>query len=132
MHEALAAALDVVLRDVDEPTRRLFTLEDKDWLVDDPRAFGCFLRAVDGSATGVCVSLDDQPGARVSDLADRVQDFMVEALWSCGLDATWPHCPRHPRGHPLAARSFAGEPVWVCPSTSTVIGRIGELSGSTA
>ena len=58
-------------------------------------------------------------------LADWVQEWAVEALWSLGRSATWPQCPHHPDSHPLAPVERAGRAVWVCPKLDVEVWEIG-------
>ena len=60
---------------------------------------------------------------RLTDVADAVQDWAVEELWSRRESAVWPQCPTHPDSHPLRAQRGA----WHCPTTGQRIAAIGEL-----
>lgn len=62
-------------------------------------------------------------------LADQVQEWAVEALWSARKPAVWPECPDHPDSHPLVARLVTGADaaVWCCPRTNAVKFPIGRL-----
>jgi len=88
---------------------------------------GVMLYAPDG--TGQCVywGPDDRPGVRLAEVADQVQEWAVESLWMEGEPAVWPHCPKHPNSHPLAATVIERTAVWVCPKGGPPIHTIGEL-----
>ncbi|WP_369260685.1 hypothetical protein [Streptomyces sp. R35] len=89
--------------------------------------YGPVLWAPDGSGQGVSLGPGDSPAERLAGLADQVQDWAVEALWTEGEPAVWPCCPRHPDSHPLSATVVAGVPVWVCPKGGQPVANIGEL-----
>ena len=93
--------------------------------VDD--SYGIMLHAPDGTGQGLTSPLGGTAAERLADLADQVQEWAVEALWSEGAPAVWPHCPAHPDTHPLAATVVAGTAVWVCPKSGATVARIGEL-----
>jgi hypothetical protein len=88
---------------------------------------GVILWAPDGSGQGVYAYPDDRPGERLAEVADQVQEWAVEALWSAGESAVWPQCPEHPHTHPLEAVLVKSEAVWVCPSNRGVVSPVGEL-----
>jgi hypothetical protein len=86
----------------------------------------------DSMAVGVTLPSDVSFDACVVEIADRVQDWAVEALWHAGLPATWPECPTHPDSHPLVPQILDGRAVWRCARTDRVvspIGRLGRLGG---
>ncbi|MCG5213640.1 hypothetical protein [Streptosporangium sp. KLBMP 9127] len=126
MDKDLSAALDVVLRDVRshcavQPDVR--EGEVRSW--EEPFVW---LYAPDGSGRGV--SAPSGGGAeQIAGLADQVQEWAVEALWSEGLSAVWPQCPAHPDSHPLSAAVEGGTAVWSCPRTRSVVAPIGRLAG---
>jgi len=62
-------------------------------------------------------------------LAERVQEFAVEALWAKGEPATWPLCPEHPNTHCLTPTVEQGRAVWRCPAGSAELSSIGCLPG---
>ncbi|WP_329260890.1 hypothetical protein OG223_42260 [Streptomyces sp. NBC_01478] len=64
---------------------------------------------------------------QLASLADQVQEWAVEALWSEGAPAVRPHCPAHPDMHPPAATIVVSSAVWVCPKSGATVARIGEL-----
>lgn len=109
--------------------------------------YGLVLEAPDGSGQGVRWKDSGSAADRLANLADQVQEWAVEALWSAGVAAVWPHCPQHPNSHPLSAAVAVGgdagadadadadadagadAAVWMCPKTGVVVARVGELPG---
>ncbi|WP_438297590.1 hypothetical protein [Streptomyces sp. HUAS TT7] len=85
------------------------------------------LYAPDGSGRGLTPPVDATAAERLAGLAEQVQEWAVEALWSEGAPAVWPHCPAHPDTHPLVAAVVAGAAVWVCPKSGATVARIGAL-----
>jgi hypothetical protein len=90
-------------------------------------AYGIMLFAPDGSGQGLTSPPGGTAAERLANLADQVQEWAVEALWSEGASAVWPQCPTHPDTHPLTATVRMDTAVWVCPKKGTTLGRIGEL-----
>jgi hypothetical protein len=80
----------------------------------------------DGGGRGIGTLKQASLPERVAYLADHVQEAEVEALWSAGRSAVWPHCPKHPNNHPLHPEVRDGIAVWAC-TDSEVIAPIGEL-----
>jgi len=76
---------------------------------------GVVFYAPDGSGQGLYAWPDERPGVRLAEVADRAQEWAVEALWGEGEPAVWPGCPAHPDSHPLDATVVDGVAVWVCP-----------------
>ncbi|WP_194900187.1 hypothetical protein, partial [Catenulispora pinisilvae] len=87
------------------------------------------LYAPDGSGQGL-IWLGGPGPDPLANLADQVQEWAVEALWTAGEPAVWPHCPIHPNTHPLTATVEAGTAVWACRTSGATVAAIGEL-GST-
>ncbi|MFD4139647.1 hypothetical protein [Streptomyces sp. NPDC058572] len=85
------------------------------------------LYAPDGSGQGLMPAMGATPAERLASLAEQVQEWAVEALWSEGASAVWPHCPVHPDTHPLTATVVAGTAVWACPKNGATVTRIGTL-----
>ncbi|MFJ8631901.1 hypothetical protein [Streptomyces sp. NPDC093568] len=115
-----AEAVDTVLRDL---RAQCAVQPEIRW--DD--GFGITLWAPDGSGQGLTPHPDGTTAELLAHLADQVQDWAVEALWSEGVSAVWPQCPTHPDTHPLSATLRADAAVWVCPKRGTTVARIGEL-----
>jgi hypothetical protein len=103
--------------------------------------YGLMLHAPDGSGQGIRWPQSGPGADRLANLADQVQEWAVEALWSAGVPAVWPRCPQHPNSHPLSATVVAADSdadsdtdsdtadfaVWTCPKTGVVVARVGEL-----
>lgn len=85
------------------------------------------VRWPDGRGRGIATLKEAALPERVVYLADQVQEAEVEALWSVGRPAVWPHCPKHPNRHPLRPEVRDGTAVWTC-ADSEVIAPIGQLS----
>ncbi|WP_051885877.1 hypothetical protein [Streptomyces hygroscopicus] len=117
---ACADALETVLRDL-----RAQCAVRPDIRTDD--TYGVMLWAPDGSAQGLTSPQGGTAAELLAHLADQVQDWAVEALWSEGVSAVWPQCPTHPDTHPLTATVHADTAVWVCPKGRAMVARIGEL-----
>ncbi|GAA3935828.1 hypothetical protein [Actinoplanes auranticolor] len=126
MHPELAAALAPILTDLGRPEGVLPEIRDKEWN-DLPATASAYLFAQDGSGQGISVALGQPFHHQVAELADRVQDWAVEALWSLGRPTNWPPCPRHPQSHPLAAVESQERAVWRCPADNVEIAAIGGL-----
>jgi hypothetical protein len=88
---------------------------------------GALLYAPDGSGQALYAEPDGRPGMLLADVADQLQTWAVEALWTARVPAVWPHCPEHPDTHPLTATAVKGTAVWVCPRSGTAVAAVGEL-----
>lgn len=120
-----AAALDTVVRD----------LRAEGTVLPEVRVepqFGVYLYGPDGSGHGIQWPPAGTAADRLAKVADQVQEWAVEAQWSAGAPAVWPHCPQHPNSHPLTATVAADAAVWTCPKTGALIARVGELDGGGA
>jgi hypothetical protein len=126
VHPELAAALAPILTDLGRPEGVLPEVRDEEWS-DLPATASAFLYTRDGFGQGISVALGQPPHQQVAELADRVQEWAVEALWFLGRPTNWPPCPRHPRSHPLAAVESRGRAVWRCPADSIEIAAVGGL-----
>ncbi|MDW6057086.1 hypothetical protein SAZ11_02005 [Streptomyces sp. FXJ1.4098] len=115
-----AEALETVLRDL-----RAQCAVQPHIRADD--TYGIMLFAPDGSGQGLTSPPGGTAAERLANLADQVQEWAVEALWSEGASAVWPQCPTHPDAHPLTATVRAETAVWVCPKRGATLTRIGEL-----
>jgi hypothetical protein len=128
VHDELATALAPILRDLAQPGGVRPEVRDQPWQRERGTA-SAYLYASDGSGTGIWMELDQPQSTRVAALADQVQEWAVEALWTLGRPTNWPPCPHHPDGHPLAAEERTGRAVWVCPVLGGEVSAIGELGG---
>jgi hypothetical protein len=126
MNEELAAALEPVRRDLVANCAVVAEFREApgDFGVDQP---GVWVLEPDGTGIGISVVPGEGLTDQVAGLADQVQEWAVEALWSAGLPAVWPECPLHPDSHPLAVGVENEVAVWSCPRTDTVIVPVGEL-----
>lgn len=126
----LAAVLAPLLRDLEAagvPEPRLGDAEPG--FAEPP---GVLLYAPGGSGRGVRLLADAPRPEQLAHLADEVQEWAVEALWSIGRPAVWPHCPEHPGSHPLRPQvadqyTDSARAVWCCPRSGRVVAAIGEL-----
>jgi hypothetical protein len=126
MHPELDAALTPLLADLQVPSGVMPIVGDTEWQ-DDPGAASCWLHSPDGTGMGVWVQTGLPFHAQVLVLADQVQEWAVEALWKLNRPASWPACPYHPDRHPLAAREYDDEAVWMCPVLNDRVSTIGSL-----
>ena len=119
MEKALRDALDVLLPEVQRTSGlRPFLEERGGWVM---------LLNQDGQGQGVQLRGDGEPD-ELAQLADQVQEWAVEELWSRGRSTSWPECPFHPNSHPLEPAVVAGAASWRCPKTAERIAAIGALS----
>lgn len=58
-------------------------------------------------------------GVVEAELADRVQDVVIDICWT-----GWPMCPRPDHAHPMRARSARDAAYWVCPVDECRVRRI--------
>ncbi|MDP9847136.1 hypothetical protein [Streptosporangium lutulentum] len=128
MHSELLAALEPVCRDLETNCAVPPDIREAPAYPGGGEGLACAMfHAPDGSGQGVSVVLGQDPSEQVARLADQVQEWAVEALWTAGLPAVWPHCPAHPDTHPLTARVDGNEAAWFCPHTGDRVAPIGEL-----
>ena len=125
MDQQLSTALAAVLADVRSCGVPVPRVEDEPW-GNTPGMATAMMHSSDGSATGVSVDADDSPAAQLARVADQVQDWVIEQLWSSG-PTNWPRCPLHPSSHPMTAAVSDGAAVWTCPVTATVVCAVGSL-----
>jgi hypothetical protein len=99
---------------------------DDGW-TGDPGSAGAMLWSADGDhGSGVSVQVGGSRPEQVAQVADQVQDWVVDELW--GSTATnWPPCPQHPTTHPLRAAVSDGAARWTCPRTGTPVAVVGAL-----
>lgn len=83
--------------------------------LEEDAEYGLMVYAPDGSGQGLVPPVGVTPAERLAHLAEQVQEWAVEALWSEGASAAWPQCPDHPDTHPLEAAVVDGTAMWVCP-----------------
>ncbi|WP_433466409.1 hypothetical protein [Spirillospora sp. CA-128828] len=125
MNEVLEQALDLVLRDIRSTGVPEPDVRDDDW-ADGEHSASAFLWSRDGSGVGVRVDLAASEADRVAQVADQIQEWVIQELW--GHAATnWPRCPDHPDGHPLQASTRDRSAVWVCPAEGIPVSPVGSL-----
>lgn len=59
----------------------------------------------------------------VVEVADRVQDDIIDTLWP-DSSTNWPPCPAHPRSHQMRPAVVDGKAVWCC-TDGTAYSQIG-------
>jgi hypothetical protein len=123
LREAVAPVLrDLAATSTSTPVIREEAHEEGDEMVC------AWLEGADGTGQGIRVALSCSPVEQLADLADQVQEWVIEELHAAGESAVWPPCPRHPN-HPLQPEVRDEMAVWICPRTSQAIGAIGTLAG---
>jgi hypothetical protein len=124
---SLTRALAPVLRDLERTGPAVpATVRDGDWSGVDGQLTGT-VSGPSGSRWGVYVMAGEPAPEQIASVADQVQEWAVEELWTIGLPTNWPPCPEHPHTHPLAAVVRDGDAVWMCPATEAVVSEIGRL-----
>ncbi len=124
--EAFEAALQPVLSDLDRVYPGVFRVERQ----DDGSDLQAILWERDGSGSGVFMG--DGWGSEVDavvEIADKVQEFAIEAVWTLTGRGCWPPCPEHPDGRPLVPGVHDGRASWSCPVDDRVVAGIGDLDG---
>ena len=125
MDGELQRALAPVLVDLVNATALEPECQDVDWPV--PGTVATMLSVPGAGGAGISLMRGTDATAGVVSVADQVQVWVVEALWSAGRSPVWPECPEHPDAHPLRAVPRSGVPVWICPVSQHQIGPIGSL-----
>ena len=77
--------------------------------------------------TGRRDTLGQSRAEQVVQLADQVQQWAVEALWSAKYFGGVARVPGAPWFAPAGCRGADGQAVWSCPEIGTVVAAIGEL-----
>jgi len=94
------------------------------------------IEAADGSTCAVTLLSATPFAEQLARIADQVQEWAVEVLWTAAEPAVWPHCPDHPDAHPLHAQvqhwtdgpRHEDAAVWVCPRSGRTVCAIGDLA----
>ena len=124
MDPELERALQPVLTDLRATGAPVPRIEGSDRTGETDRP-GATLWSPDGSGQGVAVHRGRPPAEQVADVADQVQEWVVEELWR-SAPTNWPRCPHHPTTH-QAARLQACAAWWVCPHDGAPVSEIGNL-----
>jgi hypothetical protein len=122
LREAVAPVLrDLAATGTSMPVIREEAHEEGDGLVC------AWLEGVGGTGQGIRVAPYYPPAERLADLADQVQEWVIEELHATGESPVWPPCPRHPN-HPLQSEVRDEMAVWICPRSGQVVSAIGALA----
>ena len=125
---AFRDAMAPLLRDLAVSGELAPELADRSWDDDQDVVSGFIYQPGLGGRWGIRVQVTWPEADRVVNLADQVQEWAVEALWTAARSATWPECPEHPNSHPLTpAVDGAGAAVWRCPTSNRAVSAIGDL-----
>jgi hypothetical protein len=122
--EAFVAAVSPVLADLDRQHPGVLRLE----LEPASSELQAWLWDPEGSGTGVYLGdgWDSEVDA-VLELADKVQEAAIEAVWSATGRSNWPPCPEHPDAAPLEPGIHGSAAFWFCPHDNRAISAIGRL-----
>lgn len=107
--------LDVIFRDLAAAGIPLPRVDPTPWQSWEPSE-SVMIFAPDGSGMGVWLDLTLTQQPALAQLADQVQEWVVEELPGLGRPTNWPVCPAHPANHPRQAVVEEGRAVWVCPA----------------
>ncbi len=103
-------------------------VKDEDW-IELPEYASAMLCGADGSRVGIRMHVVAGEWDRVAEVADQVQDWVIDELWPTA-PTNWPPCPRHPETHPLSAATRGSVAWWVCPADGTTFAVIGAAGDS--
>ncbi|MCZ2816624.1 hypothetical protein [Modestobacter sp. VKM Ac-2984] len=130
MHPDLERALQPVFDDLRATSGPLPHRVDDDWPGTGQDAGGPpTARAIlwgRASGQGVVVELHLPLPHQVAQVADGVQEWVVEELWG-SAPTNWPRCPRHPDTHPLEARVRDAAAWWTCLRDDVPVSEVGSL-----
>jgi hypothetical protein len=127
VEDALAVALAPVLRDIRATRVPEPDIHDTDWL-EDKQFISAVLESKDGTKRSVCMRKADKAPFQIAEIADQVQEWVIEELWSDGT-TNWPQCPSHPKNHPMQAAVVGKTATWVCPTEWKPFTPVGNLAG---
>lgn len=130
MDHRLTDAFDLVLVDLRSAGVPIPELVEGDW-ADDPEWATAYLCSQDGGSTGIRVTVDASEADRVAEVADQVQEWVIEELWP-ERATNWPRCLEHPDTHPLSVVAASGVARWVCPISRMPSATIGALGARDA
>ena len=121
---AFEAAISPVMADLERQHPGLLRLA----IEPEESELQAWLWESDGSGTGVYLGDGwDSPVDAVVELADKLQEAAIEAVWSATGGSNWPTCPEHPDGAPMGPGRYAGLAFWFCPGDGRAVCEIGRL-----
>jgi hypothetical protein len=94
----------------------------------DGQEIGAWIRNGDLGGQEIFVELSLPHPERLAALAEQIQEWEIEALWTAARSATWPECPQHPNTHPLEPAASADHARWRCPASGQDVSAIGRLN----
>jgi hypothetical protein len=113
----------MVLQDVAESGVAL-RIEEERW--GDTGGWEGWIVDSSGGKSGASIRFDAPAEEQVVEFADKIQEVVIEELWSAGRSSSWPECPIHSR-HPLRPVVRESLAVWECPAEARTLFRIGQL-----
>jgi hypothetical protein len=129
VEDVLQQALEPVLRDLRTAGVRP-RIEDSDWAKEWDeeldRASAMLWGRLGG--LGIAVARWWPDADQIVCVAEQVQEWAVEELWTVGASTSWPECPHHPAAHPMEASLIRNEAWWACPHYQSPVARIGQLT----
>jgi hypothetical protein len=128
MKASLDSAIAVVVQDLRSSGGPDLNIVDSDWSAVEGQ-ITVMIRNPSGTGMGLYIMRDWTFTQQVAAIAEQIQEWAVEELWSVGESATWPQCPRHPDSHPLQAAVENDTAVWKCPVLDVRIAEVGRLGG---
>lgn len=121
----LAESLSPILRDLAAAHLEAPEFKEEHW-TEDPERPSVMAFGSDGSGRGIAVQRSLPKAERIVDVADQVQEWVIEGqLWGAESGTNWPSCRKHPRNHPLEARVIGQTGTWCCPIDGGAIAVIG-------
>ena len=122
----LTAALDPILADLAGEANVVPEIRESNWA--GPQSLCADLSFDGAGVVGIMTTKGATHSTQVADLADQIQDWAVDVLFSARRSPVWPRCPEHPDSHPLKPTESDGRAAWVCPVSSKVVAQIGLLT----
>ena len=127
--EEFERAIVPVLADLERQHPGALRLE----LTPEESDLQAWLWDADGSGTGLFLGDGWESGIdAIVELADKVQEAAIEAVWGITGSSNWPACPEHPDGAPLSPGRHRGAAFWWCPRDRRAVAEIGSLPGRAA
>jgi hypothetical protein len=127
MDEKLAQAVAPLIRDIEATAGVPATIDEESWTPSSAQDPFAVLVLPDGG-TGFSVDPYAPLRERIWQVADVVQQAVIEARAEAGLPSNWPRCPDHPTKHPLALNADPW-PAWCCPwaDEGVIVAPVGSL-----